>query len=150
MVDVGKAFLVSYFIPGLFENPSPYRLLFGVVVILGNIFSPYLRFKGGKGVATGLGVAIAMSPISIAIAIGVFTVVVAAFQYMSLGSLTAAVSFTTATLLLPVGTGIFSGQNIYPEIFSILLLLMVIISHISNIKRLIRGEENKIGTKKQK
>ena len=144
IIDVGKAFLTVYFFSNMMGNVELYRLLFGLSVILGNLFSPYLKFKGGKGVATGLGVSIAISPYAIIIAVIIFLIVFFIFRYVSLGSISAAFIFMATNIFLYYKFG-----DIYTLIFSILLFIAVIVSHRENIKRLIRGTENKIGSRKK-
>ena len=124
-------------------NIELYRLLFGLSVILGNLFSPYLKFKGGKGVATGLGVSIAISPYAVILAIIVFLLILFIFRYVSLGSMLAAFSFLIANTFF-----YFKFGDVYQLSFSIILFIAVIASHRENINRLIKGTENKIGTKK--
>jgi glycerol-3-phosphate acyltransferase PlsY len=144
IIDAGKAFTITYYFSSFFENPNFYKLLFGLIAILGNIFTPFLKFKGGKGVAAGLGVALAISPYAVGISLIVFTLTVFLSRYFSLGSLAAAFVFLISNILF----FLFSGNDIYVVVFSVLLFLAIVIRHISNIKRLINGEENKIGKKK--
>ena len=145
LVDTGKAFAAVYFLSNYFENPSLFRLLFGITVILGNTFNPFLKFKGGKGVAAGLGVALALNPYSAVFCIIAFAVVVLISRYISLGSLTAAAVFLISNILFHR----YHEKNIWAIIFAALLFTAIYIRHISNIKRLVQGEENKIGKRKQ-
>ena len=145
IVDAGKGFAVSYFFSGLFEQGSLFRLLFGITVILGNIFTPFLRFRGGKGVGTGLGVAIAVNPFSVIFALAGFTTVVFTTKFVSLGSLLAAAIYLASNSIFSLK----GGNDIYSLIFALLLFIVIVLRHLSNIKRLLRGEENKIGIKKR-
>jgi len=144
-VDAGKGFAVSYFLAGLFEEESLFRLLFGITVILGNVFTPFLRFRGGKGVGTGLGVAIAVNPFSVIFALAGFTTVVAATRFVSLGSLLAAAIYLASNSIFSLK----GGKDMYSLLFALLLFIVIVLRHISNIKRLLRGEENRIGIKKR-
>ena len=144
IIDAGKGFAVTYFIPQLFENVALFRLLFGITVILGNIFTPFLRFKGGKGVGTGLGVAFAINPFSLLFALVGFAVAVLSTKFVSLGSLLA------SAIYLASNTAFYlkAGKDVYSFLFALLLFVLIVLRHSSNIKRLLHGEENKIGIKK--
>ncbi len=144
VIDIAKAFLTTYYFASFAENFELFRLLFGLTVILGNIFSPYLKFKGGKGVATGLGVAIAVSPYGVVASLIVFLIVVFVFRYVSLGSLSAAFTFLISNIYLYL-----RFEDIYQLVFSIILFVSVVLTHRENIKRLISGTENKIGKRKE-
>ncbi|MFW6181060.1 MAG: glycerol-3-phosphate 1-O-acyltransferase PlsY [Spirochaetota bacterium] len=144
LVDAGKAFAAAYFLAMLFDQEALLRPLLGLTVISGNIFTPFLRFKGGKGVGAGLGVACAVSPLSALVAVACFAAVVGLTRYVSLGSLAAALVFSTGNFLFYM----VGDREIYGFLFSVVLLLAIVIRHTSNIKRLLHGEENKIGTGK--
>lgn len=103
--------------------------------ILGHAYSPYIRFRGGKGVATSAGCLIAMHPIAAVICIAVFFIVAFATRYVSLGSLALAIVY-------PITVAIFYRQLPF-VVFSILAAVLVIWLHRPNIKRLIKGEEPK-------
>ena len=113
------------------------ELVLGTIAALGHIFPVYARFKGGKGVATFLGVALAIAPWATLISLGVYIIVVIATNYISLGSISAGIMFPISV------TFILKTQ--YPSliIFSILVTLLLIYTHRSNIKRIIRGEESR-------
>ena len=145
IVDTGKSFLATYYFSRIFEEATLYRLLFGIAVILGNIFNPFLKFKGGKGVSAGLGVALAFNPFSVIFSLLAFLFTVKITKYISLGSLIAA----TVYLISNIFFYIYTDYDIYSAVFAIIIFCAIILRHISNIKRLIQGEENKIGTKKQ-
>jgi glycerol-3-phosphate acyltransferase PlsY len=143
VLDTGKAYAVAFFFPQFFDDPHLFRLVFGILVILGNIYNPFLHFKGGKGVGTGLGVALAISPFSALFSIAVFLIVVKLSRYVSLGSLSAATIFFLFCSIFYT----YTGADIYSVVFAGLLFCAIVIRHLSNIKRLIRGEENKIGSR---
>jgi len=134
IIDVSKAFITAYFLPLSLSNIDFSRFLIGLAVIGGNIFSPFLGFKGGKGVATGLGVAIAISPYSVAGALIVFGSILFTTRYVSLSSLSAAFSFFLITLILFISHSL----TVFAFIFSVLLFISVVLTHISNIKLLIQ------------
>jgi len=145
VVDVAKAFAAPFFFSSITSNPPLYRLLMGIAVILGNIFTPFLRFKGGKGVASGLGVALAVNPPAALIALCIFGIVVKITRYISLGSLSAAGGFALSSVILYA----VSSYGVYSLIFGLLIFFVVTVRHISNIKRLLQGRENKIGKEKK-
>lgn len=101
----------------------------------GHVFSVFLRFKGGKGVATALGVFLALSPLAVAIAVGVFAVLVLKWRYVSLGSISAAAVMPLAVSLL--------GGNRAMLLVTALIAITVIIKHYENIKRLVAGTESR-------
>lgn len=109
----------------------------GVAALLGHILPVYLRFRGGKGVATGLGVFAALAPRSVLLVLLVFGVVLAVFRYVSLGSMVATAAFPVLTMLLePPSIPLVAGA------FTIAAL--IILRHWSNIRRLINGTEHRL------
>ncbi len=115
----------------------------GFFTILGHCFSPFLKFKGGKGVATSLGVFLLVCPLYLLVAVGLFAILVKATRYVSLGSLSAA-------LILPVLVLMFEGsQNPILLLSTLLTAALVVFRHIGNIKRLLNGTESKLKIKKK-
>jgi glycerol-3-phosphate acyltransferase PlsY len=143
-IDAGKAFLAVRFFSTFFEQELIFKPIFGCAVIAGNILNPYLGFKGGKGVATGLGGCLAVSPVALLISLGVFGCVLALSRYVSLGSLSAAAAFLVANWIL-FGRGLGDLAALF---FAGVVFAAVSARHVSNIGRLIRGEENKIGKRR--
>ncbi len=111
-------------------------VLVGVSAILGHTFSPFIGFKGGKGIATGLGVLLALSPMTLAVALPVFLVVFLITRWVSLSSVLAA-------LTVPI-TAYLVGHS--PTVVAILSAVVAVIvwKHRSNIQRILRGEEPKL------
>ena len=103
--------------------------------IVGHMTTPFLKFKGGKGVATGFGGVIALMPLPAALAFGVWVLLVGITRRVSAGSLGAAIS-------LPIFY-FYIGNPIIKTVlyFSILIAILVIITHRTNIKKLIKGKE---------
>jgi glycerol-3-phosphate acyltransferase PlsY len=120
-------------------------ILVGLLAIVGHTLSPFLKFKGGKGVATSLGVFLYLVPHIVGILVTVFVVVVATTKYVSLGSVLAAGLFPILVLFMPIKPEL-GKWNMFG--FSLVIGLFVIFKHKSNIKRLLEGTENKIGSKK--
>ncbi len=110
--------------------------------ILGHIFTPWLRFKGGKGVATGLGVFVALAPKSVLVVLIIFALIVAATRYISLGSIVAAAFFPVAFFFL-------NRANATAPVLVMTagVSLLIIFRHKDNIRRLLAGNENKFGSK---
>jgi len=119
-----------------------WQFIFGVVSILGHMFSPFLKFKGGKGVATGLGAALGSVPLTGLCAFAVMIVSTLVTRYISLSSLIA------ATSVIPISIWLTKDE---PQTRPILVLMVVFIfyKHRSNISRLIAGTESKFTFRKQ-
>jgi glycerol-3-phosphate acyltransferase PlsY len=115
--------------------------LMGCAAFLGHLFPVYLKFKGGKGVATALGVFLYLSPIVILVEIIVFVFVVGIWRYVSLGSLIAAASMPLLLVII--------GSPKPVVLLSMAFALLIFIKHKANIQRLLNGTENKFGTKKE-
>lgn len=136
--------IAKHLAPGAPGFPSDLAVAAGVVAVLGHIFPVWLGFKGGKGVATALGVFLALAPLAALCALGVFIAVFAFTRYVSLASILAAVFLPLfAMLLMPDRSPIFIGGVIF-------LALLVIAKHHANIARLMNGTENRFGRKKSK
>jgi acyl phosphate:glycerol-3-phosphate acyltransferase len=107
----------------------------GIVAILGHIFPVWLGFRGGKGVATGVGVFLILTPVAVLLSGVLFLIVVVFTRYVSLGSMIGALSMPALALLLNYGT---------PLVFTTLFgALLIIYAHRQNIQRLMTGTENK-------
>jgi len=119
-----------------------HSITWGLAAIIGHIFPVYLRFKGGKGVATSFGVVTAVSPIATGIALIVWAVTVAVSRYISLGSMLAASAYAITAIVLSRDR---LGSGLLVTCFAILLPLVIIPTHRANIRRLLTGNENKIG-----
>jgi glycerol-3-phosphate acyltransferase PlsY len=112
-----------------------------LAAVLGHTFTPFLKFKGGKGIATGLGIAVGLLGWYVLIPLGVFAAVLASFRYVSLASLTAVVSLALATALI--------GAIRAYWWLGILAAALVFYTHRSNIARLVAGKENRLGSSKR-
>lgn len=112
----------------------------GLAAFLGHLFPIYLGFKGGKGVATALGVFLFLSPVVILIEVVIFAAAVANWKYVSLGSMLAAGTMPVFLYLL--------AKPMPVVLLSIIFAILIIKKHSSNIQRLLSGTENKIGQKK--
>lgn len=144
------AILVAY-VAGLIMKDSVDKALLiqlaGIAVILGHTFPIFFGFKGGKGIATALGV-LMMTNWNIGLICLVFALVLMILTRMvSLGSIAAAVLFPVLIIFMPHTAYLVDGNYI---IFSILLAVLVVFNHRANVKRLLTGTENKIDFKKLK
>ncbi len=114
---------------------APWVALAGLAAFLGHVYTVFLGFKGGKGVATALGVFLAISPLVVPAAMAVFALVLYKWRYVSLASITAAAVVPSLTAL------IYRSPDIV--MMSLLIAAVVIYRHRENIKRLKEGTENK-------
>ena len=123
-------------------------LLVGVAAILGHVFPLYLRFKGGKGVATSFGVALGLWPyftLCALIALLVWVVVVLIWHYVSLASICAAVAFPIALVLGILAVPNWHSTNLWPLLIAAVVIpILVIVRHRENIRRLAAGTESKV------
>ena len=142
LLDAMKGYLavmLPKFIP--FESTSSHFAAYlGLIAILAHSFPVWLKFKGGKGVATSLGVFLGLAFIPTMITFALFWLVFAISRILSLASLSAAAAFPLVILL------IYRKDESFIWLFPISLLLMIFIffTHRANIGRLLRGEENKL------
>jgi len=132
----------------LFVQPAanpPHRVmaLAALFAILGHMFPVWLKFRGGKGVATGMGAFLMIAPQAVLIGVGIFAVVVLAFRYVSLGSILAVAVFPFLAWRLHE----YGGAWLALALMS-LASLLIVGKHRQNIRRLLAGTENRIGSKK--
>jgi len=132
--------------PGSHAEPTAAWTLMAVALaaVLGHTFTPWLGFKGGKGIATGLGVIIGLIGWYVFIPLAVFLAAAVPTRYISLGSILAALAFLAVTLL-PV-QALAPIHAYWP--MAALTAALVLFTHRENIKRLAAGTENKFGSKK--
>lgn len=112
----------------------------GVAAVLGHVFPVFYGFRGGKGVATAVGVFLVLAPLALLCSLAAFVAIVAATRYVSLGSIVA------MTLLPPVAGLVFHAPR--PVVTAAAVTALVVLwKHLDNLKRLARGEERKLGAK---
>ena len=114
----------------------------GMAAILGHNFSPFLRFKGGKGVATSLGVVYGLSPEAAALGFAVWIVCLAVTKYISVSSIVAAVVTSAALLAL--------HRDLPHALFALLVALFVVVKHRANLARVKAGTEPKVSFRRRK
>jgi glycerol-3-phosphate acyltransferase PlsY len=137
------AYIASTFLPGV--NIRNMEALAAICAVLGHMFPIWLRFKGGKGVATGFGVFLVASTWAALAAIGIFFLVLLISRYVSLASILGAASFPLLAWLMP------SGQR--PPFFvaaGCIVAFLIVAKHHQNIRRLLNGTESKFGSKSSK
>ncbi|WP_297433133.1 glycerol-3-phosphate 1-O-acyltransferase PlsY [uncultured Cetobacterium sp.] len=143
ILDALKGYIPLY-IASLFDIGGIYIILLGLVAILGHTFSFFLQFKGGKGVATSLGVFLFLMPKVVGILVLVFILVVGISKYISLGSVVCAALLPILAYFMPVRD---SATRIPLVIISLIVGIFVIYKHKANIQRLMEGKENKFNLK---
>jgi glycerol-3-phosphate acyltransferase PlsY len=153
LLDAAKGFLPMLIAADFFSSPPTVLELFlalaaGCAAVLGHIFPIYLKFNGGKGVATSFGVALGLWPyytICSFFAVGVWAVTVLIWRYISLASIVASVAFPLALVFLIAIIPNWHFANLWPLlVVAIAIPLIVIIRHRENIKRLLEGTESRI------
>jgi len=113
----------------------------GLFAILGHLFPVWLKFRGGKGVATALGVFAILFPKAVLISLAIFVIVLVASRFVSLGSILAAISFPIAAWFL--------YRPEWPSLLLVsLVAVLVVTKHHQNIRRLLAGNENRFGAPK--
>jgi glycerol-3-phosphate acyltransferase PlsY len=140
VIDIFKGWLPTFAFPRWDGEAAPeWALAYGAAAIVGHVYSVYVGFRGGKGVATSAGVFLALAPEAVLITLAVWCALVFATGYVSLGSVTAAA-------LLPFLVLAFRGAG--PTFWlSLALAVFVIYAHRANIVRLVRGEEHRFRRK---
>ena len=138
LMDILKGFLPVFLAIKLFPDKR-FALLCGFLAVLGHCFPVYIRFKGGKGVATSIGLYLALATWPLLIGIAVFLIVIALTRYVSLGSILAMSS-------MPLSIYLIQG-NRDVAILGIAIFLLIVLKHSANIRRLLGREERKLGEK---
>jgi acyl phosphate:glycerol-3-phosphate acyltransferase len=110
--------------------------------VAGHIFPIWLNFRGGKGVATGLGAFLMIAPKSVLLSAGIFLVLVLVFRYISLGSITAVAAFPNIALVLHE-----YGKSPLALVMMSMASVLIVVKHHANIRRLLTGTENRIGSR---
>ena len=150
LVDVIKGVVATslYILMPLYLSNELLRTNFmiglGLAAVIGHIFPSWASFRGGKGVATLLGMAIAIQPVVAVCCLAVFFVVLFLTRFVSLSSILAGISFMVFILF------IFNEKEPLYRIFAVLVALMVILTHQKNIGRILRGTESKIPDNRHK
>jgi len=139
VVDIGKGLLPVWLFPRIVDVGFGWTLAFGAAAIVGHMFSVWVRFKGGKGMATSAGVFLGLAPWAVLGSLIVWVALTFSTGYVSVGSLAAAV----VTPVLVAFTPHEGGAALFW--FSVALAAVVIWAHRANVGRLLRGQENRFG-----
>lgn len=144
MVDVLKGVLATslyillpYYLFNEWDRTN-FMIGLGLASVLGHIFPIWANFRGGKGVATLLGMAVAIQPLVALCCVGVFLIVLYLTRFVSLSSILAGVSFMIFILF------IFNEKETLYRVFAVLVALMVVLTHQKNIGRILKGTESKV------
>jgi len=144
IMDIFKGWIcVNYIlfltdIPHSAEAIFEIQLAFGIAAVIGHLFPIYTGFRGGKGIATLLGLLIGLHAVAAIYSILVFVIVFLISKYVSLGSIIASVAFPILVIL------ILGSTNVSLNLFAIFVPILSLITHQKNIERLLRGEETKV------
>lgn len=142
LIDVAKgAIPVLLYAPRVGLEPWV-PVLMGVAAVVGHVYSVFVRFKGGKGVATAAGAVLALSPAALGVSALVWVLVLAATGFVSVASMSGAVTF-------PIVHRITEPDDPYTLALGIVLATFIVITHRSNIQRLIAGTENRFRGKRR-
>jgi len=143
ILDALKGFIPAYFFPSLGELGSrlEWGLIFGSAAVLGHSFPVFLKFRGGKGVATSAGMLLGVVPVAMAGGLACWLVCVLLTHYVSLASMLAA--------LTVAGIGWLYYENLAVSLVLNAIALLVIWRHRANIRRLLNGTENRFGMKRK-
>ena len=144
IMDIFKGWLsVNYIsfltnIPESAEAVFEIKLAFGIAAVIGHLFPIYTGFRGGKGIATLLGLLIGLHAVAALYSILVFVIVFITSKYVSLGSIIASIAFPILVIL------ILGSTNVSLNLFAFFVPILSLITHQKNIERLLRGEETKV------
>lgn len=138
LLDAAKGTVAAVLVSRLAGQQPWLPLLVGSAAVLGHVFSVFLKFKGGKGVATAAGVVAGVAPIPIAVCAILWLVIVLASGFVSLGSVIASLAF-------PIATRILNPSDPYTFVAGIALSLLIVYTHRANIRRLLDGTESRFG-----
>lgn len=135
--------LVGNYLPGT-QQYITFKLTLGIAALLGHIFPVFAGFRGGKGVATLLGILIGVQPVAALICSVIFLVVLLVSGYVSLGSMSAAIAYPFVIML------VLNETIPIVNIFAMSVAILVLITHQKNIERLLRGSESKVAFLRKK
>lgn len=136
LLDALKGFLPVFFITNFYDSSETWLLItVSLALLLGHRFSPFLKFRGGKGVATAFGIYIALSPVSVFFALCIFTLLVYLTDYVSLGSVITA-------CIMPL-IFFFTSKPVDQLVTASFIALIICLTHKKNLIRLIEGKERR-------
>lgn len=144
LMDIFKGWLsVNYLsllavIPESIEHQFEIQLVFGIAAVIGHLFPVYTGFRGGKGIATMMGLLIGLSPLEAICCFVIFVIIFSISKYVSLGSIVASIAFPIIVIL------VFGSTNSSLNLFAVFVPILSLITHQKNIERLVRGDETKV------
>lgn len=142
--DFLKGFLPTLTVKFVFDDLVYLPLVVGIMTVVGHMFTCFMKFKGGKGVATGFGMLVALLPCVVLSAFAVWVVVMLLSHYISLGSIVAA-AYLGVVVWIPISFMNSPGYHNLPQCIVITIVALAsILKHRTNIQRLLAGNENKI------
>lgn len=144
LLDAGKGYAAVWLAAHWTSGNARWMMAAAVAAVIGHMFPVWLRFKGGKGVATGLGVFIPICWEAVAAAVVVWLLFVAFWRYSSLGSIAAAAAMPALVYLFYAP---HRAPATYISVCTILISLLVLLKHRGNIERLIAGKETRLGVR---
>ncbi len=141
LVDVAKGAVPVAVLAPWSNGPAWFAVVLGLAAVLGHMFSPYVRFRGGKGVATAAGMFLALAPVAVLISLPIWGVLLWLSGYVSVASVAVA-------LLFPLWVRVTRPGDPYTFWASIALALLIVYAHRANLRRLRAGTENRFRTRK--
>lgn len=142
LLDAGKGYLAVQLAAWLTGADVRWTAAGGVAALVGHSYPVYIRFRGGKSVATGLGVFVYFAPLAVAAVLGVWIVVVALWRYVALGSVLAAAAF-------PVFAYALYRPELAVSLAAVASACLIVLRHRSNLQNLARGTEDKLTFKRE-
>jgi glycerol-3-phosphate acyltransferase PlsY len=141
LIDVAKGALPIVVLGPWSNGPAWFRVALGVAAVVGHVSSPYVRFRGGKGVATAAGMFLALAPLAIALSVLVWAATLWLSGYVSVASLTVAVLF-------PLLVWLTVPEEPYTVWAAVAVAALIVYAHRANIRRLSAGSEHRFRTRK--
>ena len=141
LIDIAKGVVPVKILAPWSNGPAWFSVALGLAAVLGHMFSPYVRFRGGKGVATAAGVFLALAPLAVAISLPIWLVTLWLSGYVSVASLAVAVLF-------PLWVRLTEPAQPSTLWASVALAVLIVYAHRANIRRLLQGSENRFRTRK--
>jgi len=144
IMDIFKGWLSINYISFLTNVPQSeeaifeVQLAFGIAAVIGHLFPVYTGFRGGKGIATLLGLLVGLNPAAALFSILIFIIVFLISKYVSLGSILASIAFPVFVIL------VLNSTNSSLNLFAVFVPILTLITHQKNIERLVRGKETKV------
>ncbi|TLY56449.1 MAG: glycerol-3-phosphate 1-O-acyltransferase PlsY [Gemmatimonadetes bacterium] len=141
LIDAAKGAIPVVILGAWANGPAWFSVALGLAAVMGHIFSPYVGFKGGKGVATAAGMFLALAPLAVVISLPIWMAALWLSGYVSVASLAVAVLF-------PAWVWLTTRDQPYAVWAAVALAVIIVYSHRHNIQRLRNGTENRFRTRK--